>query len=153
MATREFPKPKASDLLDASELMTVLTAFRSGDFSARMRPDKLGLAGKVADALNEIIERNQRLAQEFSRTYDAVAREGKMTHRATLPMASGGWAVCVDSVNQLVTDLVQPTAEMGRVIGAVAKGDLGQRMSLEVDGKPLSGEFLKTAKLVNTMAE
>src|SRR5512143_610888 len=101
MATREFPKPSA-DVLDPSELIAVLSAFKSGDFTARMRPDKIGLAGKVADALNEIIERNQRLAHEFTRTYDAVAREGRIAHRAILPMASGDWATCVDSVNQLV---------------------------------------------------
>ena len=153
MATRVLPKPKAPDSLDASELLAVLTAYKSGDFSARMSPDKIGLAGKVADTLNDIIERNERMAGEIARVCDAVAREGKSNQRIALPMASGSWGSAIDSVNQLISDLVQPTAEMGRVIGAVAKGDLGQRMSLEVDGKPLSGEFLKTAKLVNTMAE
>src|SRR3954452_16466207 len=153
MATRVLPKPKAPEMLDASELLAVLTDYKRGDFSARMSPDKIGLAGKVADTLNDIIERNERMAGEIARVCDAVAREGKSNQRIAIPMASGAWGSAVDSVNQLITDLVQPTAEMGRVIGAVAKGDLGQRMSLEVDGKPLSGEFLKTAKLVNTMAE
>jgi HAMP domain-containing protein/signal transduction histidine kinase/DNA-binding response OmpR family regulator len=153
MATRVLPKPKAPETLDASELLAVLTAYKSGDFSARMSPDKIGLAGKVADTLNDIIERNESMAGEIARVCDAVAREGKSNQRIALPMASGSWGSAIDSVNQLISDLVQPTAEMGRVIGAVAKGDLGQRMSLEVDGKPLSGEFLKTAKLVNTMAE
>ena len=153
MATRELPKPKASETIDVSELLSVLNAYKDGDFSARMAPDKTGLAGKVADTLNDILARQERLSGEITRVYDAVAREGRINQRISLPMASGGWATSVDSVNQLITDLVQPTAEMGRVIGAVAKGDLGQRMSLEVDAKPLSGEFLKTAKLVNTMAE
>jgi HAMP domain-containing protein/signal transduction histidine kinase/CheY-like chemotaxis protein len=153
MATRVLPKPKAPEILDTSELLSVLTAYKSGDFSARMSPDKVGLAGKVADALNEIVERNERMANEIARVCDVVAREGRVNQRIALPMANGSWAAAVNSVNELITDLVQPTAEMGRVIGAVAKGDLGQRMPLEVDGKPLSGEFLKTAKLVNTMAE
>ncbi len=153
MATQEISKPKTNDLLDTSELLTVLNSYKNGDFSARMSPDKVGLAGKVADTLNEILERQERLAAEIARVYDAVAREGRINQRISLPMASGSWSTAVNSVNQLITDLVQPTAEMGRVIGAVAKGDLGQRMSLDVEGKPLSGEFLKTAKLVNTMAE
>jgi HAMP domain-containing protein/signal transduction histidine kinase/DNA-binding response OmpR family regulator len=153
MATRVLPKPRTPDTLDASELLAVLSAYKSGDFTARMSPDKIGLAGKVADTLNEIMERNERMASEIARVCDAVAREGRVNQRIALPLANGSWGTAVDSVNQLITDLVQPTAEMGRVIGAVAKGDLGQRMSLEVDGKPLSGEFLKTAKLVNTMAE
>ena len=151
MATRALSKLPES--LDASELLAVLTAYKSGDFTARMGPDKTGLAGKVADTLNEIIERNQRFANEVARVYDAVAREGRINQRVLLPMATGSWETAVDCVNQLVTDLVQPTAEMGRVIGAVARGDLGQKMSLEVEGKPLSGEFLKTARSVNTMVD
>src|SRR5207247_59199 len=50
-------------------------------------------------------------------------------------------------------DLVHPTVETARVIGAVAKGDLSQAMALEVDGRPLEGEFLRTAKTVNTMVD
>jgi len=56
-----------------------------------------------------------------------------------------------ESVNNLITDLVQPTNEIARVIGAVAKGDLTRTMAIEFDGRPLKGEFLRTAKTVNTM--
>jgi HAMP domain-containing protein len=52
-----------------------------------------------------------------------------------------------------VEDLVHPTSEMARVIGAVAKGDLSQKMALEVEGRPLAGEFLRTAKTVNTVVD
>ena len=54
-------------------------------------------------------------------------------------------------MNSMVGDLVQPTNEMARVIGAVAKGDLSQTMALEIDDKPLQGEFLRSARLVNGM--
>ncbi|MDP8981590.1 MAG: HAMP domain-containing protein, partial [Acidobacteriota bacterium] len=66
---------------------------------------------------------------------------------------TGDWADCVESVNSLISDLVQPSTEVARVIGAVAKGDLAQTMSLEVDGRPLRGEFLHTARVVNTMVQ
>src|SRR5205085_1953597 len=56
-------------------------------------------------------------------------------------------------VNELIDDMVQPTAEVSRVIGAVAKGDLSQSMSVEIDGRPLRGEFLRIGKVVNTMVE
>ena len=46
-----------------------------------------------------------------------------------------------------------PTTEVTRAVGAVAKGDLGQSMALEVDGRPLEGEFLRSAKLVNKMID
>ena len=48
--------------------------------------------------------------------------------------------------------LVQPTEEVARVIGAVAKGDLSQRISLENEGSPLKGEFLRIGKTVNAIA-
>src|SRR5208282_5859059 len=50
-------------------------------------------------------------------------------------------------------DLVHPTSETARVLGAVAKGDLSQTMALEIEGRALAGEFLRTAKTVNTMVE
>ncbi|MBV9825498.1 MAG: response regulator, partial [Alphaproteobacteria bacterium] len=62
-----------------------------------------------------------------------------------------GWETCVDSINTLIGDVVQPSTEVARVIGAVARGDLTQTMALDVDGRPLKGEFLRTARVVNTM--
>src|SRR5438874_1861189 len=47
--------------------------------------------------------------------------------------------------------MARPTNEMARVIGAVANGDLAQTMALEVDGRKLKGEFLRSVKLVNAM--
>ncbi len=52
-----------------------------------------------------------------------------------------------------MSDLVHPTSEMARVIGAVAKGDLSKAMALDIDGRPLEGEFLRTAKTVNRMVD
>ncbi|MGH8597489.1 MAG: HAMP domain-containing protein, partial [Gammaproteobacteria bacterium] len=63
------------------------------------------------------------------------------------------WAEGVNSVNTLIADLVQPTNEVARVIGAVAKGDLSQTMVLEIEGRPLRGEFLRIGRVVNTMVD
>ncbi|HTV24543.1 MAG TPA: HAMP domain-containing protein, partial [Polyangiaceae bacterium] len=141
------------DALDNRQLLTVLTAFKKGDFSARLPVEHTGLSGKIADTLNEVIELSQRMAQEFDRVSLAVGKEGKVTQRAVVSGAVGGWAASVESVNTLVADLIQPTNETSRVIGAVAKGDLTQTMALEVEGRPLQGEFLRTAKIVNGMVE
>src|SRR5258705_110450 len=71
----------------------------------------------------------------------------------SVPGAIAEWAAKVDCFNILLDNLVRPTIEISRTIGAVARGDLGQSMELEVDGRPLEGEFLRSAKLVNTMIE
>jgi HAMP domain-containing protein/signal transduction histidine kinase/DNA-binding response OmpR family regulator len=140
-----------TDALDTSTLLKTLIAFKDGDFSARLPVDQTGVAGKIADTLNEIFKLNERMASEFARISSAVGKEGKINQRAGLGSASGRWAECLESVNGLIGDLVQPSTEVARVIGSVAKGDLSQTMALEVDGRSLKGEFLHTARVVNTM--
>ncbi|HEY1015106.1 MAG TPA: HAMP domain-containing protein, partial [Herpetosiphonaceae bacterium] len=153
MPTRQSTPEPASDDLDLKELLRVLTAVKKGDFSVRMPIDQTGMVGKIADTLNDIIDLNERTTKELERISTVVGKEGKITQRATLNGARGGWAENVDSINTLISDLVQPTTEVVRVIGAVAKGDLGQTIPLEIEGRQLEGEFLRTAKLVNTMVD
>ena len=138
---------------DANVLLSTLIAFKRGNFSVRMPVDQTDLEGKIADALNDVLEINQKMVSEFERISRAVGKDGKITQRASIGSVTGAWADCVESVNSLIGDLVQPSTEVARVIGAVAKGDLSQNMSLEVDGRPLRGEFLHTARVVNTMVQ
>jgi len=140
-----------TDTLDPRALYSVLADYQRGNFTVRMPDDRTGLAGKICDALNSTIERNERLVKELERLSTVVGKAGNVKQRAQLPSAEGAWSTAVESVNTLVSDLVQPTTEVARVIGAVAKGDLTQTMSLEIDDRPLTGEFLRTAKVVNTM--
>jgi signal transduction histidine kinase/HAMP domain-containing protein/CheY-like chemotaxis protein len=143
--------PTASGALDLNTLLKVLTAVKKGDFSVRMPVGLGGIQGRIADTLNEIIELNQGMAEEVERVSLAVGKEGKTRERASLPNASKGWTAKIESVNTLIDDLVHPTNDAARVIGAVAKGDLSQVMALEIEGRPLKGEFLRTAKVVNSM--
>ncbi|MBS0362361.1 MAG: HAMP domain-containing protein, partial [Proteobacteria bacterium] len=140
------------DAIDAVELLAALRAFRRGDFSVRLPRGRRGLNAEIAEAFNDVVELNDRMTREFERLGETVGRQGKINHRARLPAAQGSWAAGVDAVNTLITDMVHPTAEMARVIGAVAKGDLSQTMDLENEERPLRGEFLRIGKVVNTMA-
>ncbi len=136
--------------LDSKLLLRSLRAFRKGDFTVRMPLDLTGVAGEVAEAFNDVAELTQGLARELDRVAQAVGKEGRIRERAQLA-GSGGWAHCIEAANGLVGDLVQPTTEVARVIGAVAKGDLGQTMRLDIEGRPLRGEFLRIGEVVNTM--
>src|SRR5271165_3334995 len=138
---------------ETNVLLNTLVALKRGDFSVRMPVNEVGLAGKIADALNDILEMNEKMVSEFARISRAVGKDGKISQRASIGSVSGSWAECVESVNSLIGDLVHPSTEVARVIGAVAKGDLSQNMSLEVEGRPLRGEFLHTARVVNTMVQ
>src|SRR5229473_5710686 len=147
MATRV-----TSNEIDARVALSVLTAVKRGDFSARMPSTWTGNAGKVASSLNDIIESNQRLEREIRRLSKRVGKEGQVK-RAGLGDAGGVWASTLDSVNDLIEDLVRPNSEMARVISAVANGDLSHTMPMEIDGRRLQGQYLETAKTVNTMVD
>src|SRR5215217_135355 len=137
--------------LTPKALLKVLRAFRKGDFSVRLPLDLTGVDGEVAEAFNDIADLNEGLVKELERVAKVVGKEGQIGERGQLPSASGGWSECISSVNSMIGDLVQPTTEVARVIGAVAKGDLSQTMQLEIEGRPLRGEFLRIGKVVNTM--
>ena len=142
-----------ADELDPKLLLATLMALKKGDFSARMPSNWSGVAGKIADTLNEIIDTKEQMERTVTEVSRVVGREGRLSQRATVPNVVGGWATIISSVNTLIDDLVRPTTEMARVIGAVAKGDLSQTMALEVDGHPLKGQYLHAATTANTMVE
>jgi HAMP domain-containing protein/CheY-like chemotaxis protein/signal transduction histidine kinase len=133
------------------ELLHALQAIRLGDFSARMSGEEPGLQGKIADVFNEIAAANQRMAEQLERVGQDVGRDGNTRQRVKLGIPSGRWGDMEDSINALIDDLLWPTVEVTRAVAAVAKGDLLQTVRLDVDGRPLKGEFLQSATIVNTM--
>ncbi len=135
------------------QMLSAMLAFRDGDFSVRLPLDWDDTEARIAEAFNAALAHDDRICREVARLSASVGKEGRLKQRMSLPGAVGGWASTVDSLNTLIDDLVRPTTEIARTIGAVAKGDLGQSMELEVDGRALKGEFLRSAKLVNSMIE
>ncbi len=139
------------DAQGLTELLHALQAMRVGDFSVRMAGDRVGIIGKIADTFNEIVATNQRMAKQVERVGQVVGREGKTRQRVRLGLSDGAWGEMEASVNSLIDDLLWPTTEVTRAIAAVAQGDLLRTVSLDVDGRPLKGEFLRSAEIVNTM--
>ncbi|MDZ4876466.1 MAG: Sensor histidine kinase RcsC [Chroococcidiopsis cubana SAG 39.79] len=140
-----------SDALDLKQLLQTLLEVKKGNFSVRISSEQTGIAGKIADTLNDIIETNEQMTTELARISTVVGKEGKIYERVSNNGAKGSWQACVNSVNTLITDLVQPMAETTRVIRAVANGDLSQAIATDIAGNPLQGEFLQTAQIVNKM--
>ena len=146
--------PGAGELDQFSQsLLSAMLSFKQGDFSVRMPSSLTGINGKIADAFNDIALVSERRAKETTRVTHAVGKEGQLKQRMNIAGVTGGWYDEVAAINTLIDDLVWPTTEVTRAIGAVAKGDLGQSMALEVDGRPLEGEFLRSARLVNNMID
>ncbi len=133
------------------ELLRVLAAVRDGDFSVRVPDDWIGLLGKIGDSVNDIIKANQQMADQLERVGQVVGKEGRTRQRVRFPRSIGSWAAMETSVNTLIEDLLWPTTEVTRSLDAVAQGDLSQTMRLDVDGRPLQGEFLRSSTIVNSM--
>ncbi len=142
------PAVASAETVDATALLHVLAKIREGDFTARMPLDWTGVAGKVADGLNDVIVANQTLEAELVRVSDVVGKQGRLSQRLTLGGLRGSWSGSVDSVNSLIDDLVRPTSEMQRVIGAVADGDLSKKVVADV-----RGEMLDLKNTINAMVD
>jgi len=140
--------------IDREALFAALNSFRRGDFSIRLPNSWKGLNGKIADSFNTIAEMNESMSAELERISRVVGREGRIDERVKLAeTARGDWAGWEESVNMLISDLVWPLNETARVIGAVANGDLSQKMATQITGRALKGEFKRTATTVNTMVK
>ncbi len=132
----------------AGVLLDVLARSRSGDFSARVPLDWDGMAGKVADSLNAVLASNEALSVELQRVSRVVGKEGRLSQRVSFHGTDQSWTGCLESVNSLIDDLVRPSTEMQRVIGAVAGGDLSKKVSVEV-----RGEMLELKQTINGMVD
>ena len=145
--TVEIKKRELQELLDA------LRSARDGETGVRLPAQKSGVMGDVARAFNQLADRREGLQDELSRVSKVIGREGRMTERAHIKGAKGSWAESIDSVNSMIDDLVRPTIEVSRVLDAVAEGDLSQKMSLKIEGRPVRGEFRRIGTTVNTMLD
>ncbi len=134
-------------------ILASLQTMRNGDFSVRLPVAWVGVEGKIADIFNDIVAANEQMAGELNRVGLAVGKEGKTRERTRFQQSRGSWGAMEGSVNTLVEDLLRPTTEITRAIAAVAQGNLAQTVRLDVNGRPLEGEFLRSAKIVNTMIQ
>ena len=146
-------RPGTQGDIDLPALLASLRAARDGDFSARLTAEGNGTWTEVTEAFNALLERNAGMSSELVRMAKVIGREGRMTERAELVDARGEWATSVGSLNSLIDDLVRPTTDVARVIGAVADGDLSQKMDLTIGGQQVRGEFLRIGTTVNTMVD
>nr|WP_127359503.1 HAMP domain-containing protein [Actinacidiphila soli] len=139
-------------------LLAALSSMRDGNFRKRLTVSGDGVMAEIAAVFNEVADRNQHLTGELARVRRVVGREGKLTERLETGACEGAWAAAIDASNALVEDLVRPVSEVGRVLSAVAEGDLEQRMDLRSQGSdgsahPLRGEFLKVGRTTNGLVD
>jgi signal transduction histidine kinase/CheY-like chemotaxis protein/HAMP domain-containing protein len=155
-SAKQFPTNGRTEVApaDLRRLLQALEAAGRGDFTTRLPENgHRGVMAGLASAFNRVASLNEAMVSEVVRVGRIVGREGRMTERASLDHAGGGWSRILDAINSLIGDLVQPTTEVARVISAVADGDFTQKIALQIEGQPVKGEFLRIGTTVNSMVD
>ncbi|MDG4827899.1 HAMP domain-containing protein [Solwaraspora sp. WMMD1047] len=150
--TATVDRSASDEAVALGELTEALRRVSRGDLKVRL-PRRSGIAGEAADAFNEVVALQERQSLDVRKISRIVGRDGRLTERLDEEGLDGAWAEGQRAINSLIDDLGRPTTEIARVIMAVADGDLSQHMALEMDGRPLRGEFLRIGRTVNTMVD
>jgi len=135
------------------KMLHVAKSVRQGNLSVRFPVEEDGIPSEIGEVLNDILDLNENMINEFARVSTIVGDEGKLNERASIGPVKGAWATGMNSINSLISNLVQPTNEFSRVITSVARGDLSQKMPLEIEGRTLKGEYLRIGTVVNSMLD
>jgi HAMP domain-containing protein/CheY-like chemotaxis protein len=100
--------------------------------------------------LNEIIQNNELLTNSIEELAIAINQNGSIKQR--LPLGTNQvWGKTAENINSIVDGLSAPITEITRVVSAVSRGDLTQTIDVEPSGFELKGDFLRSAKIVNSM--
>ncbi|MGA5095734.1 HAMP domain-containing protein [Streptomyces lavendulocolor] len=146
------------DAAALDRLLAALVSMRDGNFRKRLTVTGDGVMAEISAVFNEVADRKLHLTGELQRVRRMVGREGKLSERLEVGASEGAWAQAIEAANALVDDMTRPVSEVGRVLSAVAEGDLDQRMELRSEGmdgsaRPLRGEFLRVARTVNNLVD
>ncbi|GAA3436377.1 hypothetical protein GCM10018954_059860 [Kutzneria kofuensis] len=130
------------------QLLQGLKAVRDGDFSTRLpRVDDV-LMDEMSDVFNGMVDQLALFTSEVTRVAREVGTDGKLGGQAVVPGVSGTWKDLTDSVNAMAGNLTGQVRDIAEVATAVAKGDLTQKITVDV-----KGEMLALKNTINTMVD
>ncbi|WP_203752702.1 HAMP domain-containing protein [Actinoplanes cyaneus] len=133
---------------DLRQLLAGLTAVRDGDFGTRLPDDGDGLLGEIATVFNGMVDQLSLFTSEVTRVAREVGTEGQLGGQAEVPGVSGTWKDLTDSVNAMAGNLTDQVRDIAQVATAVARGDLSQKITVDV-----RGEILELKNTINTMVD
>ncbi|UQU61807.1 HAMP domain-containing protein [Couchioplanes caeruleus] len=133
---------------DLRQLLAGLTAVRDGDFRTRLPEDGDGLLGEIATVFNGMVDQLSLFTSEVTRVAREVGTDGRLGGQADVPGVSGTWKDLTDSVNAMAGNLTDQVRDIAQVATAVARGDLSQKITVDV-----RGEILELKDTINTMVD
>src|SRR5450432_2081300 len=134
--------PRLQQLLDG------LTAVRGGDFSTRLPHTGDPLMDEIAAVFNSMTDQLALFTSEVTRVAREVGTDGKLGGQAQVPGVAGTWKDLTESVNAMADNLTGQVRDIAQVATAVARGDLTQKITVDV-----KGEMLALKDTLNTMLD
>src|SRR5206468_3241419 len=118
------------------------------DLSKKITGDERGEILQLKEAINTIVDQLRSFASEVTRVAREVGTEGKLGGQAQVPEVAGTWKDLTDSVNMMAGNLTAQVRNIAEVATAIAKGDLSQKITVDV-----KGEILELKNTINTMVD
>jgi HAMP domain-containing protein/CheY-like chemotaxis protein/GAF domain-containing protein len=126
----------------------VATAIANGDLSRKITVDVRGEILQLKETLNTMVDQLNRFAGEVTRVAREVGTEGRLGGQAQVPGVAGTWKDLTDNVNSMASNLTGQVRNIAEVTTAVARGDLGRKITVDV-----KGEILELKNTINTMVD
>ncbi|WP_228466714.1 HAMP domain-containing protein [Adhaeribacter swui] len=130
------------------DIANVSTAVARGDLSQKITVDVKGELLQLKDNINQMVDSLNIFADEVTRVAREVGTEGKLGGQADVPKVRGTWKELTDNVNTMASNLTLQVRDIANVATAVAKGDLSQKMTVNV-----KGEILELKNILNQMVD
>ncbi|HSE08128.1 MAG TPA: HAMP domain-containing protein [Nocardioidaceae bacterium] len=129
-------------------ISSVAQAVARGDLSQQITVTARGEVAELAETLNSMTATLQTFADEVTRVAREVGTEGKLGGQADVPGVAGRWKDLTESVNSMADNLTAQVRDIAQVTTAVARGDLSQKITVDV-----KGELAELKATVNTMVD
>src|SRR5205823_4126300 len=126
----------------------VTTAVARGDLSQKITVDVKGEILELKDTINVMVDQLSSFADEVTRVAREVGTEGKLGGQAHVKAVFGTWKGLTDNVNFMAWNLTGQVRNIAQVATAVAKGDLSQKITVDV-----RGEILELKNTINVMVD
>ena len=126
----------------------VTTAVANGDLSKKITVDVRGEILELKNTINTMVDQLDAFASEVTRVAREVGTEGKLGGQAEVPGVAGTWKDLTDNVNGMASNLTTQVRNIADVTTAVANGDLGKKITVDV-----KGEILELKNTINTMVD
>src|SRR5262245_44285268 len=126
----------------------VTTAVAQGDLSQKITVDVRGEVLRLKETINTMVDQLCSFAAEVTRVAREVGTEGKLGGQADREGVAEGWTELTGDVTTLAGNLHDQVRNSAQVTTAVAKGDLSQKITVDV-----RGEILELKATINTMVD